>query len=256
MLNLRLFTLLLAGLLLVAGCSTGKRTVRTKPLKKSSADYVLSRLPALSPEWFEGKAQIAYDDGSFSVKTTASIRMRRDSLIWISVKKLGIELARVQITRDSVFVLNRLNNEYVAEDLSLVEREYNFPANLTMLQAIILGSPILFIPPANLQSEVKTPSYHLFGNDNRTDCHYWIDGGTYHLRKMDIEELRAQRTLHILLDDYRQVADNQNFSYLRSLEVNSRETGQVSIGIEFSKVEFNVPKSIRFEIPSRYTRME
>ncbi len=248
------FFLLSALLFSALGCRTSKKAATTRPLKKESSSAVIAALNQIEADWFEGRAQISYDDGAFAIKTTANIRMRKDSIIWMSVKKLGFEVARIKITSDSIFVLDRINNQFVAEDITMVEREYNFPANLNMLQAIILGNPVFFFSQQYLQLERRKAAYLLSGSDERSDCQYWIDGVSLLLQKMHFEEPAAARKLQILQDDYRQATDNQKFSYFRSFEVNSRETGNVSIGIDFSKVDFNIPKSIRFEIPSRYTR--
>ena len=49
---------------------------------------------------------------------TGSIRMRRDSLVWLSASAfLGVENIRTLVTHDSVFLLNRMEQTYLAEPL-------------------------------------------------------------------------------------------------------------------------------------------
>ena len=49
---------------------------------------------------------------STSASFTVTLRMKKDSVIWMSISKLGIEGARVLITKDSVKLLNRIKNTF------------------------------------------------------------------------------------------------------------------------------------------------
>ena len=58
------------------------------------------------------------------------------------------------------------------------------------------------------------------------------------------------------LDGYDDTPDKQKFSYLRLLNLNGEETGKINVELKFSEVELNVPKSLPFEIPVRYLRVQ
>jgi hypothetical protein len=46
------------------------------------------------------------------------------------------------------------------------------------------------------------------------------------------------------------------FSYFRALQFISPETGTISLDLKFSKVDLNTPKSLTFDIPSHYTKVD
>ena len=75
---------------------------------------------------------------------TGSLRMRRDSTIWISASAMmGMESLRTLVTQDSVVLLNRLNQTYIAEPLLIVL--VNLPETLHAMslhdcQAMLLGN--------------------------------------------------------------------------------------------------------------------
>ena len=106
------------------------------------------------------------------------------------------------------------------------------------------------------ESELSDQRYRLYGSRNGLKSSYWIGGQDLLLQSMRFDDQRARRRIQMRFEEYDQAMENQNFSYLRNLEVDSQQTGKVSIDIRFSQVEFNVPKSIRFEIPDRYTRVD
>ncbi len=246
--------LLITGLSLLSGCSSSRRAGKVAK-EEMSSDYLLKRLAKqrLQPDWFGARANIDYNDESMSFSATATIRMRRDSLLWMSIKKLGFELARVQVTRDSVYVIDRINNEYAIEGLDYLARSYGLPASLNLLQDFILGNPVFF-SSKGLQLQAMGPSYHLSGQGTAMESDYWIDANSFILRKMAFNDKENQQQLSVLLEEYGQSPDNQNFSYLRNLEMESPYSGKTRMALKFSKLETEAPKSIRFEIPDRYSR--
>jgi len=91
-------------------------------------------------QYFKAKAKIDYTDAVVSQSATVDLRMKRDSLIWMSITKLGIEGARVLITRDSAYVIDRINNSYEVYDFKALGSKFNFTLSFDILQAAILGN--------------------------------------------------------------------------------------------------------------------
>lgn len=237
-------------------CKTIKK-ITNRNTEEFSASVLRQQLIGhqVKADWLEGKAKIGFEGLGQKVGATASIKLRKDSLLWMNVKKLGFEVARVQVTRDSVYMINRLSNQYLVKDLDYLEKQYNLPADFNTLQALILGNPIFFVK-RNMQAENTADAHHLFAEENGKSNHFWMMPEKFSLTKMSFEDNSANRSLGLLLQEYTETPDNQNFSYLRNIDLNSRETGQVNIEIAFSKVVLNEPTAFRFEIPKRYTRVD
>lgn len=209
----------------------------------------------LKAEWLYVKAKITYRDRYQRFKASSTVRMRKDSIIWMNIKKLGIEVARIQITKDSIYIINRIDNEYSVKDLDYVKREFNIPAKLQTIQAFVLGNPVFFTPE-EFKLESKGLLYHLFAMGQNIESHYWLNASDLSIHQMAFEDLKSRQKIDMSFEEYKQTPDKQNFSYFRNLELNSRQTGQMSIGLKITKVELNIPKDIRFEIPERYTQVD
>lgn len=113
--------------MLAGACSSRKKLVAPKP---THADY----------EWMTAKmsGELKVESGEFAL--AGSVRMRRDSAIWISASAfLGVEAVRALITPDSVVIVNRLDQTYVAEPLREVAARYQWPATFQETQAMLLG---------------------------------------------------------------------------------------------------------------------
>ncbi|GJM33151.1 MAG: hypothetical protein DHS20C18_21520 [Saprospiraceae bacterium] len=209
----------------------------------------------VNADWMDGRARISYNDGNFSISLSSTIKMRKDSLIWMNAKKLGLEVARVMVTPDSVYVLNRLNREYSIKGLESLQKDFNLPGDFTTLQQVILGNPIFFFS-GNMQVETNNIAYHLYGKSGEKESHYYMDNPALLLRKMAFKDGIANRNMDLILDEYGKSDDQQDFSYLRNVLVDSRETGKAEVEIKFTKVSLNKPTDIQFEIPDRYTRVD
>lgn len=94
-------------LLLVASCASRKKAV--SPLARA-ADYT----------WMSAKmnGQLEVENnGSFDF--SGSLRMRRDSVVWLSVSAfMGMESFRARVTTDTIVVVNRMDQTYVEEPLT------------------------------------------------------------------------------------------------------------------------------------------
>lgn len=250
--------LLLLAFLLVVGTSCNSPIFLGKKANKtSSASVLVDHLVKnqVKAEWMYAKAKVRYDDQYQGLGASATIQMRKDSVIWMNIKKLGFEIVRAQITQDSIYILDRINNEYYIEGIDYLEKSYNLPASFSALQSILLGNPIFFDPDA-LTAEEKDIGVFLRGSSDRFETQYVLDASSLLLRRMSFGELETDRKVDYQLEEYRPTADKQNFSYIRKLDLDSQETGKSSLEIKLNKVEFDVPKSIRFEIPERYTRAD
>ena len=121
--------LAMVGLLLASSCTAKKKLV--SPMAHA-AHY----------EWMSAKmsGELKVESGEFPFSGT--LRMRRDSTIWISASALmGIENLRALITQDSVVLINRMDQTYLAE--TLVETCHGAslpPMTLHEFQAMLLGN--------------------------------------------------------------------------------------------------------------------
>lgn len=206
-------------------------------------------------EDLEAKAKVYFEDPYQSMKATAYIRYKKDSMIWFSVKKLAIEGARALITKDSVFVINRLDKTYVAKDLDYLQNNFGLPADFDYIQSILLGNPV-FVTEENLTTDIDKMNYYLSAEDGTYNSQYWINGMSYLISQMIFEDKKNLRDVKLSFDDYKPLDNQQNFAHERMLAMNSSETGSISIDIKFTKIKINTDKEIKFEIPSHYTEMQ
>ncbi|MDZ7879041.1 MAG: DUF4292 domain-containing protein [Saprospiraceae bacterium] len=266
---------MLAILMVLTACNSSKKatqssqTTQTTSASPSSTplsiNAILTQMEVNAPiaQRFSGDGDVDIESAKLNQSATSTIRWRRDSVIWLNVKKFGFNVARAQVTRDSVFIVSYFQSSYAAQPLSYIEKQFGLPADFDLLQNFLLGKPIFLTDKKQLT--LNTPKENaviLRGSNERWTAKYVFDFSTQQLTEMTFSEPKAQRTLKIAYQKYSDLRDGDGkqrpFAYLRTIMVESPQTGKVTIGIEIeaSSLEVNVPKTIRFEIPSGYNRMD
>lgn len=255
------FCLVFAALLSAKGTGCTKRSPLTEArtatearsmefLKRKLRNYEHSNLKMANAH-----AKIYVDGNGQSIGATANIIWVRDSVLWVNIKKFGLEAARALVTRDSVFVLNRLGKTYSARGLETLQRQYSLPAGFDLVQSLLLAEPWLF-PDIELESDIKDNMHRLSGTNGRFAVDYRIEEEYFWLRQEVFLQPRDARTVSASFEKYKKTGLAGWFPYLRTVEAFSPETGDLRLSIELNDIEFNVPKSFRFEIPSHYEQVD
>lgn len=81
--------------------------------------------------------------GTMNLSSSMQLRMTRDKAISISLRPmLGIEVAKIVVTGDSIIMIDRYHKQYLAEKISLITA--GVPINVGTLQDIFLGRAFVF----------------------------------------------------------------------------------------------------------------
>ncbi len=250
-------------------CHTAKKSSTTPALSLDNSSLTISSVLLKMQgnnfdfEHMNGEAGVDYKGQPLNIAVSSSVRWRRDSVIWLNVRKLGFTVARIQVTHDSVFVVNYLQGNYIAKNLSYIEQTFGVPLDFSILQNVLLGNPVFLTEKDKLTLEKSADGdVILRGKDNRWKATYRLDATNFVVKEMLFEEPATNRVLKIGYKSYAKVRMpkglQQDFSYLRVIEAESTQTGKVSVQLEIEpeSLEINVPKNIKFEIPSNYEKKD
>ncbi len=248
-----LLTVVLAALWM-SGCKPAT-AVQATELRPRSADYIVRRVARhqVSAHWLSGRARIDFDGEGGHERISAVIRLQRDSALMLAFRKYNVEAARVLVRPDSIFVLDRLNKQYLADDIGLLRRRFGLPFGFQELQMLLLGNPVL--PGTQYEARIDSVWYVIESDGRRYDGAWWF-GPDWRLRKMRLYDPLRDEELICRLDAWQPDEGGTLFSYLRTLEVFTPATGAWQVTIHFSKVTLDEPKSLKFEIPEHYTKVE
>ena len=118
----RFFIFLLAVILLCISCRTTKKVTEAPLPVKLKGDNVIELFDSMMAHqftytWLSAKADVEYTDRNNETSSfDVNLRMKKDSAIWISITPLlGIEVARVLVTPDSMRILDRIGKTYLSD---------------------------------------------------------------------------------------------------------------------------------------------
>lgn len=135
---------LLVLLLAATSCASRKKTVAPTPPQ--------------SFEWLTANMDIqAEGNGMNFDDLSGQMRMRKDSLVWLSITAtMGIEAVRAKVSTDSVWIVNRLEKTYLAEPLDTLSTQLGMPLSLPLIQTLLLDNNEGIPPVENQTVLLKT----------------------------------------------------------------------------------------------------
>jgi hypothetical protein len=166
-----LFLACLVGLL--AGCSNEQRLARGKPLRNLNPNQVLEAFEAnqIPWEWLGMKIDASVETASGVDSFKASIRMAKDSAIWVSLSPaLGVEVARLLLEPDSVRLISKIpgNRFHFAGDYAALSAWADTPLSFRDIQDILTGRPMGIDPEFDkFNCRIDGYSYALIGKYKR-----------------------------------------------------------------------------------------
>ncbi len=256
------FHFLILLLWILFGCKTSKKIV---PPQVDAPNTVLTKSQLWETidknkfdfDWLSFKADIDYKGKPMNIGVSSNFRIRKDSVIWMNIKKFGFDVARVKVTKDSIYAIDYFHGEYMVKDLKYLESKFNLPADFKILQNILIGNVVYLNKKEGYDVKSNPNGYIIKDTKSALQSHCEVDGIHCRPINMNFEETAKNRIVKTNYEDYQSLLNYGLFSYLRTFDIFSAETGQINVNIEIDKtVEVNVPKAIKFDIPADYRKVD
>ena len=235
-------------LLSVVLSSCGGRKFFSGPSKES--------MEVINPEfdYLSSKARIKFSNEKSKISATANFRIKKDSLIWISVSPaLGIEVARVLINTEHVHVLDKLNKKYYLYDYEELSGQYDFEFDYKLIESLLLGN---LINPYQNQKVHKTDRYFTYLSEKGDfTFHNFIGTNSMKLEKIQATDETSKNTISVNYVNFVMV-ENQLFPNMISAVIDyESEKPNTEIAIAYSKLVIeDRPVNFPFSVPGKYER--
>jgi len=269
-----LYCLLIVSLsLFVFSCKVQEKDNVKIKIKTRSPKFLVKKLKnsEFQFETISGKAAVVVID-SVGKKTSfkTHLRIRKDSIIWMSITSYRLEAARVIITKDSVKVINRINKEYFIGDFSYINRAFGTDLDYQMMEALLIGNSLDFDEDERINSRVdrKKDLYYLSTIKKRkvkkelkkdkekikSEAQVlWLDPMTFKVKELLLSSPESHRSLTAVYSDYRDI-DEQLMPFDISFMLKSKTLNAVEV--EYSKCSSGKSLSYPFKISSKYVQIK
>lgn len=207
-------------------------------------------------EYFHGKARLVFNDGKKEREVKAHIRIRKDSVIWMTFTVIGVQGGKALINKDSITIVSTVDKEYYVFDYASLSRRFNFEVNYQTIQAAFLGNLIF----ARQDSDRITPgaTYNILQQHRETvSLLNYISPTTKKLEKVEMKEDKTNNSAAIVYTNFQPVGEKTYpfNGFISILYKTATGIVNTTITLEYNKAEVG-DKELKFpfNIPKKYER--
>lgn len=243
-----LLTLML-GILILAGCKKDVIPSNASVTKEEIGSVVVNNIDF---KYLTAKGQLELEEKGEKTSSGYSFRMKKDSIIWVSVLPgLGIEAARLKITQDSVYFMNRLQKEYAATDFAFLSERFHVDINFNVLQAMFLGN---YQPTGQEKVMDKGQLQHV--QQMRPDLllDYFINKSSNKLEQFVIQDQQSGNTITVKYSNFQPIG---KIPFANAMAAQVLQQGKVSVfNLNHSRVTVtDEVLTFPFAVPADYKRL-
>ncbi len=247
----------------ISSCKTTKKIVRPE-LKPETFSTLYHKMEGHNVTFQKLSSKLAVNyikQGKSDLAFKVNLRMQKDSILWASiVPGMGIEAARIEITPDSLKMINRLKKYYFKGKFSLLDSLLHTNINYSVLQSILLGNGLNQNLTFNSEKVILDGNYYKLvlvskNVDNNKTIIYqkiWLNPDNFRIHKMDVlQQTPGQKPHRIeVFYDSHQIIDGMAFPQKVKLLIYSNP--KTEIFITFKNINLNQSFGFPFYIPSKY----
>ena len=270
--NRRILNMILFSALIFGGCHSTKKieTPTRSETKAAAVDSIfhLMQQHQFDYDWFMGKFSARMDDGDKKQNFSGQFRIRKDSVIWLSIyAAMNIEVFRIIITPDSIKMLNRLKKTYYSRKVDFINEQLNTDVDFDILQSLLMGVDFAYY---------ETDKFMLSINDNRYKLstmgrgklkkyvksqedfekvmiqNMWINPETFKITKQNIKQVKSpNKKVVAIYEDFRPV-DKQIFPFKITYRLVDQKP--LLLNVEYKSIIINKKLTFPFKVPKKYKR--
>jgi hypothetical protein len=207
-------------------------------------------------EYLHGKARMILRDAKKERDVKANVRIRKDSVIWMTFSVIGVQGGKALINKDSITIVSNVDKEYYVFDYAELSKRYNFDINFNVIQSAMLGN---LISPRDPNDEVvpETSYFLLKQNKGTINVANYINSASMKIEKVEMKEGNTSNSLVISYSNF-QPLSNKLFPYNGTISLFYKTLSGVlntTIIFEYNKAEVGGKElKFPFNIPKRYVR--
>lgn len=253
-----------------SACKTTKKAARS-PLNSKNPQELTQLLNDhdFKFDWLNAKIEATYTKEDKTNSFNITLRIRKDSVMWLSISPaLGIEVARVLITKDTLKLVDRLNSKYAISNFSHINELLQVTLDFETLQELLVGNSFSYLDDKKFRSSFIDGDLYVLStlgkrklkksivDDKEIKRNFnqdiWMEPDIFKVVKMLIQDRKANKKLLADYKDFRDV-EGQKFAFKSSFNIQTEKT--VNITLEYTKVNINKPQEFPFSIPEKYEKM-
>jgi len=189
-----------------------------------------------------------------NVKT--SLRIAKDSIIWLSFSKLGFPIAKALITPNEIKFYEKISKTYFVGNYELISNWLGTSFDFEMIQNLFFGEALIDLTNEKHQVGIHEGMYKINPKIQNPlfDIFYWMDPNTFKLSKEEINHVGKNQKLTIHYKDFNKI--NESF-FPKGFVIKAVDKKRKTyIDVNYKNVIFESPLRFPFKIPNGYSNIE
>ncbi|MDJ0646881.1 MAG: DUF4292 domain-containing protein [Flavobacteriaceae bacterium] len=244
-------------ILMITSCKTKSAVVGTAA-KPMTANKVIKNhySNSFDKETLSAKMKVKYRGKNDLPGVTASMRIKKDEAIWISLSKLGFPVGKALITKDKVSYYEKINKTYFEGDFALLSKWLGTDLDYEKVQNLLFGQAILDLKNDKHDVALKDRYYELTPKkaNELFDILYLLNPENFKLIKQQVTQSEENKSLSIDYGNYQRIDDE---FFPKDVLITAKDHRYTTtINVEYRSIEFNKSLRFPFSIPNGYKEIE
>jgi len=236
---------------------------KSRKISDKSVDYLPARSivkknqdVAFSRTSLKGTMQIKYRGKDELPNINGSIRLIKDSIIWLNFSKLGFPIAKLIVTPNKVKFYEKIGKTSFEGDFKLISSWLGTDFDFSKVQNLFIGETLMDLESKKLQVNIKDGKYELVSKKRNPifEIKYAIDPDHFKVVKEEITHVGKNQNLSILYKDFNKINESL---FPKGFLITAKADGMTTIiDINYKNVQFDVPLRFPFKTPAGYRNIE
>lgn len=250
-------------------CTASKKKAKTQ--ESYIENNVSIKAKHFNPQfnWLKGKMNISGSD--IPVEVSAHLRMKKDSIIWISASVGGFPVAKLVFTKDTLIILDNFKNRYFAGNYKKINDSLQTNISFEMLQAVLLGEfyplfhdstytsyqenlSVLYCTPKREQTELTIQNKG-FSSSSKPFHAIWLNEDSSRVQRVYYQEPIKKVILDIVYLSRHD--DNKKLPKKTEVRMKGKDEKESNIRLELNKMDIQKDAlDTEIKIPQGYVKMQ
>jgi hypothetical protein len=200
------------------------------------------------------KSNAHYEDEKQSQKVNAEIKIKKDEMILISIRFIGITMAKALITPTEVRYYEKINNSFFIGDYTALSRWLGSDLDFSKVQNMLVGEALDDLNKGKYTARIVNQMFALKDStDTNTTKEYFFESEKYLIKKQQITQKSQDRTLQIVYPNY---ADFNQILMPTNIIIDATQSkSKTNITIDYNSITFNEDLTFPYHVPDGYEQI-
>ena len=247
--------LALAAIVLLASCKTKAVLAETKAKDVLSADSIIENHYKNKKDFrtLYVRSSAHYEDEDNSQNVNAEIKIKKDEKILISIRVLGITMAKALITPTEVKYYEKIGGKYFDGDYTSLSRWLGTDLDFQKVQNLLIGQAMDDLTKGTYKATIDDKLYRLENNDPKTMKAFYFEAGKFLVKQQQIVQPAQNRMLKVSYPNY---ASYSQAALPAGIDIEAAQPkGKIKINIDYNSATFDEEMSFPYSVPDGYERI-